>query len=294
MIDDIKIGIIGTGALGAALAKRFHREGMLSWVVSRSKSSLKNIKELEDLKIYRKIEDIEELADVIFITVNDSALQDISFELSHIFGIDISGKYVVHCSGFIGVETLEYCEDMGANIVSAHPYQTFYSDEPSIFENVAWGIQAKNKNADLIIEIIKRIDGNPKLLSQKTIDNKSLYHVSAVAASNYLTTSMQLAKHIAQKSDIDAKEYIEPIAKTTLENNIRHLDDPDAFPLTGPIIRADANAVEKHIAELKDTPTLLKSYCHLGLATCEMALHHGSISGEEFMVLSEIFKAALK
>jgi len=108
-----------------------------------------------------------------------------------------------------------------------------------------------------------------------------------------MTTIIQLANQIADSANIDSNEFLPPIAKTTLGNNLRGLTDNKTIPLTGPIARADVDTITLHIEALKQHPHILKPYCYMGLATVEMAHNAGMLSKKALDEMTELFKSGV-
>ena len=106
--------------------------------------------------------------------------------------------------------------------------------------------------------------------------NKKLYHISAVAMSNYLNSAIALGKLSSRAAGISPEEFAPVIINTTI-NNILASDKLENNTLTGPIARGDLLTIKLHIEELRKHRELLLPYSYMGLATLELANTAGII-----------------
>ncbi len=270
-MEILTYGIIGTGKLGASLAKVLNRTGKLKWVIARSDESKQRVDFLQKDKMYDTLADISELPDFVFITVNDPNICDVAEKLCELFGNGLKDKIIVHCSGTLGVDELIECAKYGGYIAAAHPFQTFYYANDDVFDDVPWGIEANDKIKNTINEVVANLGGKPIELSGNSIDNKGLYHAAAVIASNFLTSVIKLSADVAQKANIKPDIFLSKIINTTVKNNLHDLQAGSGFPLTGPFARGDVDTITKHVNALKNDHSLLAAYCNAGMLTLEMA-----------------------
>ena len=148
--------------------------------------------------------------------------------------------------------------------------------------DIRWGIDCEDEDYVLFSSFVQFMYGFPVRLNKRSEKDKALYHAVATAASNYMTSIIQLAHKIADTVEIDSNEFLPPIAKTTLGNNLRGLSDSDFIPLTGPIARADLGTIKLHIKAMQDNPEILRPYCFMGLATNEMAKNAGLLDDNDY------------
>jgi len=118
---------------------------------------------------------------------------------------------------------------------------------------------------------------------------KTLYHASAVVASNYLVTLQDLALRLIGEAGLsgdDAFKVLNPLIKGTL-SNIENVGAIKA--LTGPIARGDIETITRHLDEIGEkTPNLLLLYKILGQYTVDIALAGGTISDSEANELKKV------
>jgi len=282
------VSFIGYGKLGSVLSSFLTQRCYLMWIMdSNEEAGNKAESTFSGVKVYSAINEIIDVPDYIFLTVEDSVIEKIAIKLAEHLNKKLKGCLVIHCSGALPVSLLNSCKDNGADIAVIHPYQTFYYPSEDLFDSIGWSIRSDNRSRELE-ELIISIGGVPIVLPD---DDKitSLYHCSAVVSSNFLNTLLSTSEEIAQLSGIPAEKFIPQIVKTTIENNLR--TDSKEFPITGPYARADVRTIINHIKALKPYPHLLKSYCYFALATIEK-LKHEKLADER--ILNEMEKLLKK
>lgn len=282
-------GIIGAGKVGFALIEALKKLSILDWVVARSEKSYANASPIvNDRNIFRSIDGPEGIPDIIILSVDDKSIEAVSADLAEHFGKRLEGCIVAHCSGIENIELLQSCAMKGAKTASIHPYQTFFKPSADILKNIYWGIECREEDYPELKDFISRLAGSSVRLAPND-PQKAVYHGSAVAASNYLTMLISFSKELALQSGIAPEKFLPPIIRTTIENNLSKLSGRD-FPLTGPIARADTEALVRHIRSIHSNPLLSKCYALLGLATIEISLSLGKINEKEAVQLKEVLK----
>jgi len=283
----LKIGIIGAGTVGTALATRLNEQGYkVAAVSSRTRTSAeKLVQSIDNCKVVDNNQCVADTADLVFITTPDSVIPAIASELRwH------KGQSVVHCSGADSIEILQPARQMGTDVGVFHPLQTFASVKQAI-DNIPGSTFAIEAEEPLLTTLKQMSDAlNGKWIELKASD-KVMYHAAAVIASNYFVTLVKLADDLWQTFGIpreQATQALLPLLKGTL-NNIANVGIPQC--LTGPIARGDTVTVKKHLDSLKkEAPDVLSTYCELGLQTIPIALAKGKIDedkADELLALLE-------
>ncbi|MDD5703034.1 MAG: DUF2520 domain-containing protein [Dehalococcoidales bacterium] len=287
----LKVGFIGAGTVGTALAVRLGRKGYnIAGAASRSLSSARRLVEMVGSgQVYDSPQGIADNADFIFITTPDDAIPVIVNQVRwH------PGRYVVHCSGADSLDVLEQARIVGARVGSFHPLQTFASIQKAIdnLPGSTFALEAEDGLLEILKEMAEALEGRWIKLGA---GDKAAYHTAAVMTSNYLVTLVKLASDLWESFGISRDQAIQallPLLKGTI-NNIENLSVPNA--LTGPIARGDVGTVQIHLNTLKDTaPAILPAYCELGLQTVPVALARGKITESQAAELDKIFKQVLK
>lgn len=290
-MEKLKIGFIGAGTVGTALAVRLSRRGYdIVAVSSRSLSSAQRFAEMVgNVTVYASPQEVADHAGLVFITTPDDVISVV---------IDLvrwhQGQYVAHCSGADSLDVLEPARMVGAIVGSFHPLQTFAGIQKAIdnLPGSTFALEAEGVLLDILKEMALALEGRWIKLGA---GDKAAYHTAAVMTSNYLVTLVKLATDLWGTFGIPRDQAIQallPLLKGTL-NNIENLSVPNA--LTGPIARGDIGTVQIHLNTLKETaPAILPVYCQLGLQTIPVAVAKGKINENQAKELEDILKQTLK
>jgi predicted short-subunit dehydrogenase-like oxidoreductase (DUF2520 family) len=285
----MRIGFIGAGAVGAALAQALSAAGYnIASISSRSPDRAGRLaRRLPDCRAEADPQAVVDVADLVFLTVPDDAIAEVCAELKW-----TSGKTAIHCSGALTREALSTAAAMGARTGSFHPMQTFSSDdEPKdrLF-GVMFGVEATDQLRATLEEMSRHVGGWPLALNS---EDKIRYHLAGVFASNYLTTLADLAAdmlHSLGPSRDDALRGLLPLIHGSVENLAS--DGPERG-LTGPIARGDAGTIERHLDTLAASdPHTLQLYVQLGLRTLTLAERGGGLDRKEGERLAEMLRQA--
>lgn len=282
----IKVGFIGAGMTGTALAVRLSQKGCpVVAVSSRSFSSAQRLAELVDgCRAYQMAQEVADAAELVFITTPDDVISRVASEVQwHV------GQNVVHSSGALSVDVLESARRLEANVGSFHPLQTFASIAQAIehLHGSNFCLEAEEPLLTTLKELASILDGNWVELKP---GDKALYHIAAVLVSNYLVTLVKLALDLWQAFGVPTEEATKallPLLRGTL-NNIDNVGLPNC--LTGPISRGDLGTINKHLSALeKSSSSLLPTYKELGLQTVPIAVAKGKIGEIEAEELRTLF-----
>ncbi len=287
----MKIGFIGAGTVGTALAIKLNEQGYSVVAVnSRTRASAEKLAQaVPCCKVCNTKQAVADATDMVFITTPDAAISTVVSEIKwH------HNQSVVHCSGADSTDILLPAKKMGAEIGAFHPLQTFASVKHAL-ENLpgtTFAIEAESALKNTLKEMATALKGDAIELKA---EDKIIYHAAAVMVCNYLVTLVKLADDLWQTFGIpreQATKALLPLIRGTL-NNINNVSIPQA--LTGPIARGDAGTIKKHLEALKqEAPDVLSTYCELGLQTIPIALAKGKIDENKAAELRALLKAAFK
>ena len=169
-----------------------------------------------------------------------------------------------------------------------HPLQSFASADykTNPFQGIIVSLEGEDPAVNTAKTIAADLGGTVVTLLTEA---KTLYHASAVVASNYLVTLLDLAVRLIEEAGVkrqDAFNLLKPLIEGTL-SNIGKVGVQKA--LTGPIVRGDVKTVEKHIEEiLFKRPELLALYKMLAFYTIDIAAAGDSISESSIKELKRI------
>ncbi len=283
----LKLGFIGAGTVGTALAVRLSSKGYpVLAVSSRSQASARKLAQaINGCHAFNNSQDVADTAELIFITTPDDTIVSVASEIQwH------RGQSVVHCSGALSTDILESAKQLGAQVGAFHPLQTFANIKQAI-ENIpgsTFALEAEEPLLSTLKDVATVLDGN--WIELKTND-KVAYHAAAVIACNYLVTLVKLATDLWQSFNIPQSQAIQallPLIRGTI-HNIDTVGIPQC--LTGPIARGDIETIKKHLDALqKVAPALLSTYQELGRQTIPVALAKGTINQHQAEELQTILK----
>jgi predicted short-subunit dehydrogenase-like oxidoreductase (DUF2520 family) len=282
-----KIGFIGAGTVGTALASRLFQKGFqIAAVSSRSLTSSQRLSHsLPNCKAYNTAQEVADVAKIVFITTPDDAIPEVAAKVSwH------NGQKVVHCSGADSLDVLENARQAGAFVGCFHPLQTFANVQQAIdnLPGSTFALEAEEPLLAMLKEMAGALEGHWVVLKA---GDKVLYHTAAVFACNYVVTLMKLATDLWQTFGIPqdkATQALFPLLQGTVRN-IGNVGLPNC--LTGPIARGDLGTIKKHLKALETTtPSLVAAYSELGLQTIPIALGKGRIDRERAKELEVLFQ----
>ncbi len=283
----LKLGFIGAGTVGTALAIRLSNKGYpVVAVSSRSQTSAENLaRTITGCRALTSNQAVADTAELVFITTPDDVIAMIASEIKwH------AGQSVVHCSGADSTDTLQPARKLGAHVGVFHPLQTFASAKQAI-ENTpgsTFTLEAEPPLVDILKDMATDLGGH--WIELKASD-KVIYHAAAVIACNYLVTLLKLATDLWQTFAIppqQATQALLPLLRGTI-NNIDTVGIPRC--LTGPIARGDGGTIKKHLDALREkAPGLLCTYRELGLQTIPIALAKGRINKQQAQELQTILR----
>ncbi|MFO7930481.1 MAG: Rossmann-like and DUF2520 domain-containing protein [Thermodesulfobacteriota bacterium] len=274
-----KYVVVGCGRLGTALARYLAEAGYRpAGFASRSISSAKRAAAAagSDVPVSVLPWEVTEKADIIMITTPDGVIRETAGKIAEYEGV-AKGAVVLHCSGAHASTEIEGLKKCGASIGSLHPLQSFAAQdvEKSPFAGIMAAVEGEPEAVKTAWKMAGDLGASP--FEIKT-DRKMLYHASAVVASNYMVTLMNLALQLIIASGVPASKafsVLKPLVNGTL-SNIERSGIPRA--LTGPIARGDAETVREHISEISQkAPTRLDLYRQLGKHTIEVAEARGDL-----------------
>jgi predicted short-subunit dehydrogenase-like oxidoreductase (DUF2520 family) len=284
-----RLGFIGIGVVATALARGLADAGYpIAAVHGRNARRAQALAaSLPGASLAPSSQDVVDAADVIFLTVSDDAVASVATSVRW-----RAGCAAVHCNGAASLDLLRAATDDGAEVGVLHPLQSFaHADQAQrLMRGSCFRVEASSKRLQALLEeMASAVGGRPFVLGA----DPTLYHVSAVLASNYLVALLDLAASLWTEwgaTPEDGLRALLPLVRGTIEN-IEALGIPAA--LTGPIARGDAGTVERHLTALRAlAPHAVPVYKELALRTVSVALAKGTIHSEQARRLEETLSSA--
>ncbi len=280
----LKLGFIGAGTVGTALAVRLSGTGYpVVAVSSRSRASAQRLEQaVKGCRVFDS-QGVADSAELVFITTPDDAIARVASQIKwH------PGQGVVHCSGADSTDILQPAKKSGAQVGVFHPLQTFASVKQAM-ENIPGSTIALEAGEPLLKTLKEMATALGGHWVELKAGDKVLYHAAAVIACNYMVTLVKLATDLWQTFNVPpqkATQALLPLLRGTI-HNIETVGIPQC--LTGPVARGDVGTIRKHLDALEQAaPHLVSAYRELGLQTIPIALAKGRINqnqAEELRVI---------
>lgn len=279
-MKDKKIGIVGAGNVGVALALALKKKGfVLAGLCCRTEDSARRASEKLSVDYFMDPVEVTRRADIIFITTPDRVIGDVCREIAQNGGF-CDGQVVLHTSGAHSSRLLEPAQQAGAAILSMHPLQTFPSSETG-FQNLPgsyFTLEGDGQALEVGRKLVAAFEGVALMIPTEM---KPLYHASACVVCNYFVALIDLGLKMMEVVGVDRREALPammPLIEGTFAN-MKKVGVPRA--LTGPIDRGDASTISRHMEKMKEAmPQIMEIYRVLGRFTAVVAEEKGTLSEE--------------
>ena len=268
MSKSMRIAIVGPGRLGKALAMALKRAGypVIEIVTRNEAASLRRARKLAR-SVGAKTVAIgksELRAGLIWFCVPDREIPRAATTL--LPATAWHGRFAFHSSGALSSGELAALKREGAAIAAVHPFMTFVSRSEPELRGVPFGIEGDPAAVRLARQVVRRLGGEAFPVAR---EKKAAYHAWGGFTSPLLVSLLMTAERAASAagfSPVKARRWAIPILRQTLANYER-LGPADAF--SGPLVRGDAEVVEKHLQELEKLPVARAVYVALAKAALE-------------------------
>jgi len=267
-LKSYRIGIVGAGALGGALAIALNKKGFcIIKIFSRSESSIRKLcSRLDDASLAKSVQEVSDNADIIFITTTDNAIK-----LSVESASWVKGQIVIHCSGVSGLDVLSKAKIDGASVGSMHPLQPFSDMDlgSKNLNNITFGIDGDKFAMDIISQLVNILDAISIRIDPRF---RALYHLSGVMAGNLLLGMASSIADIWQKIGLSREDGAKALIPMMIQSckNIIELGIPQS--MAGPYVRGDYDTVKMHLESLqKSHPDILPMYVELAKISLKYA-----------------------
>ncbi len=284
----MRIGFVGAGVVGTALALALTRRGHdVVAVASRTRTSAERLARRLPACAVESKQGVADKADLVFLTTPDDAIGMVCAEIRW-----RSGARVVHCSGAASTAVLEPARASGALVGAFHPLQTFASADAALasLPGTTFAVEADESLADELAALAEELGGRAIRLRA---EDKVLYHAAAAIASNYLVVLASLAADLWTELGAERAEAVEallPLLRGVL-GNLERVGLPGA--LTGPIARGDVGTVRRHLDALAErAPGVLPAYALLGREAIRIAIEKGTLGQDRAAELAALLSEA--
>jgi predicted short-subunit dehydrogenase-like oxidoreductase (DUF2520 family) len=284
----MRIGIIGAGKVGIAIAASLQRKGFEIGAVSDAggdKPLSAAMAFLGPGPLYTDDNaEVTRTCDVVAIATQDRAIGGVAAELDGKME-RFEGTVIFHTSGADPSGILSPLDRKGALLGSLHPLQTFPDIESAIAALPSTFIFIEGMEGALpVLERLGRAIGYRVL--RIDADHKALYHLSAVFVCNLMCALFFSAEGIMKRIGIEFAPFL-PIIRATLKN----IEEKGALrSLTGPITRGDVKTVEAHLNALKDMGLEREVYRVLSRVAHGMSSRRGGLTDETMKRFNDLLE----
>lgn len=283
----MKIGIIGAGKVGGALCKSLQNAGVnVVGLTAGTETNTQAAAAKFQVKGFASNEELAANSDVLFLTVPDRLVGAVASELAQVFtnrsdAQPLQGKTFFHCSGSLGLEELKPLTELGAEIGSLHPLQSFASAEVS-FQGIYMAVDGMPKAQEAGQAIAELLGAQVFVVPAA---ERKAYHAAACFASNYVVAAMAVAQELMSKWTPTPEAGLAALL-ALFDGTARNLHQSKLAreALTGPIARGDINTVKAHLAVLP--PKIAEVYKALGKETICLARANGTIDARQAEALA--------
>jgi len=272
--SSLRIGFIGAGRLGQALAWSLAQSGLKvvavhSLVEAHAAALAEPIKGCATVPAQAVVD----ACDLVFVTTPDSVIQNTCDEL-----VWRHGQAVVHCSGVTEVEALATARSHGACIGGFHPMQTFGDPHAAVSSLPGCTITVEAEDAGLMRVLLEMTQGLGCVANQLPAGMRGRYHAAAGYTSQFINALFDQAVCLWQTwgaTEEQALRALLPLAQGTL-SSIQRAGVARGMP--GPVSRADLTSIEKHLRAISPMgQDMLHFYTTLCLRTVALAEQAGGI-----------------
>ena len=274
----LRVGVVGAGRVGTALAVALGRAGHeVSAVSAVSDASIRRIEQRLPGVAIRQPPEVVASADLVLMTVPDDVLPGLVAGLAAT-GAAVEGRLIAHASGRHGLGVLDPVVRAGALPLALHPVMTFTGrpDDIDRLAGISFGVTAPDPLRPVAEALVVEMGGEPVFIAE---EQRDLYHAALASGANYLVTLVVQASDLLRDAGVThPARMLGPLLSAALDNALRLGD----AALTGPVARGDADTVASHINALRaDAPEALPAYLALARLTADRAVAAGTLSAPD-------------
>ena len=266
----LRVGIIGSGRVGAVLGAALRRTGH-SIVGCSARSDLSRVRAealLPGVEILSPAE-VAASCDLLLLTVPDDRLREVVADIAaHVH----PGQIVLHASGLHGLDVLAPLA--GVLPIAAHPVMTFTGTSLDLdrLEDCPFGVTSPEPVRPIAEALVVEMGGDPVWVDESA---RTTYHAALAHGANHLVTLVaQTLDLLAAAGVEDPARLARPLLTAALDNTLREGD----AALTGPVARGDAATVRAHLADLADADSgTREAYLVMARATLDRARSSGRL-----------------
>lgn len=270
----LRIGFVGAGRVGKALAKAFGDAGFdVAATASRTRASAEALAELAPgSRAMASGQEVAEASDLVFLTCPDGAIAEVAASIRW-----PADRMAVHCSGATEVAALAAAEQAGAAIGGFHPMQSF-TDPVAAARSLPGCTITVEAAGQLDRQLVALAEALGCRVNRLPPGKRALYHASAGYGSQFLNVLVAETAEIWAgwgASEEDVVRALLPMVRGTLAS-IESAGVAEGMP--GPVSRGDLETVAGHVRALGMAgDDRLRFYTHHCLRSVDLARRAGRI-----------------
>jgi predicted short-subunit dehydrogenase-like oxidoreductase (DUF2520 family) len=275
----LKIGVVGTGRVGAVFGAALERAGHRVVAASAvSAASTQRARSFLPHAAIRQPADVIAASDLALLTVPDDALPALVSGLAQTQA-PLEGRMLAHTSGRYGTAVLDPATRGGALPLALHPVMTFTGRPEDLdrIGGVCFGVTAPGALLPVAQALVIEMGGEPVAIAE---EDRTLYHAALAVAANHLVTLIAEATDLLRGAGVpDPARMLGPLVSAALDNGLRL----GIAGLTGPVARGDAGTVASHIEAIRrvSPPASIAAYVAMARVTADRAIAAGMLSPQD-------------
>ena len=287
-VAQLRIGFIGAGRLGQALAWSLAQAGLkVGAVSSMLPEHAQALAAPIEACVCMAPQAVVDACDLVFVTTPDSVIGATCDSLTwH------PGQAVVHCSGVTEVGVLAHALAQGASIAGFHPMQTFGDPHAAAKSLPGCTITVEAEQPDLMQLLLALVQQLRCVPNRLPAGMRGRYHAAAGYTSQFINALFDQAIRLWQTwgaTEEEALRALLPLAQGTL-SAIQSAGVARGMP--GPVSRGDLSSIDKHLGAIAPMgPEMLDFYRTLCSVTVPLARQAGGIDEAQAHQFIDLLKA---
>jgi predicted short-subunit dehydrogenase-like oxidoreductase (DUF2520 family) len=264
----LRVGIVGSGRVGAPLGAALNRAGHDVVAVSAvSAQSRARAERMLPTAAVLPLDEVVAAADLVVLAVPDDALRAL---IAGLADTDTwrAGQIVAHTSGAQVIGVLDPAAARGVLALALHPVMTFAgrAEDLDRISGAPFGVTAPDELRAVAETLVVEMGGEPVWVPESA---RALYHAALTIGSNHLVTLVNDALSLLDGAGVeDAARLVAPLLSASLDNVLRLRD----AALTGPVSRGDTATLAAHRRTLEQrAPEAVAAYLAMARRTAERA-----------------------
>jgi len=282
--------LVGAGKVGTALSALLQGRGYrIISLITRNPSRARSFARfVECPTVSKSISDVSPGTDLLIIAVPDEEISGVASQIAR-SGLSFLDRVTAfHVSGSITSDALSPLAACGARTFSLHPIQTFAAgtrlrDQMAGMKGIWYGFEGEKNTRPFARSLVRDLGGRFLMVPK---EQKNLYHVACVFASNYPVALIGAVEALAARLRMNGTGAFRPLIETAIR---QAMDRGAAGVLTGPVSRGSSTIVRQHLDALgREVPALSELYSALGIFALKLAEQRGNLSGDQIKELKSL------